>query len=440
MQKKFLDYLINECNCSDDANYLVAVSGGIDSVVMAYLFRNSDIRFSIAHCNFQLRGDESECDQQFVEDLAYFFGVPCYVKKFDTRDYSEKERLSIQVAARNLRYGWFREVAETGRMDFISIGHNRDDNIETFLINLSRGTGIRGLSGIKPRNGNIIRPLLYASRNEIIKFAEENNIRWRNDSSNDSSKYQRNVIRNSIIPGFEKIYPAFRNNVSKTIRNLKQAEALYNESLQSRISYLTSNGEGRLYIDILKLEETGDVETVLYEILKDYGCNQAMAFSIADTLRSTPGRHIITKSHTITRDRKYLIVTENAQMPDDDFSIDTMTEMITCPFEMTFSVLPDVEKYTTESSRASLDYDKLVFPLKLRRWKEGDRFNPLGMKGTKKVSDYLIDHKIPLPDKQNIWVLESGGDIAWLVGHRIDDRYKVTAITKKIFLAEFSSG
>jgi tRNA(Ile)-lysidine synthase len=189
MQKRFTEYLRTVCGCSQDARHLLAVSGGVDSVAMAYLFRNSGLRFSIAHCNFQLRGDESDCDQAFVEDLAGFLGVPCYVKKFETEDYALREGLSIQVAARDLRYEWFREVAETGKMNHVAIGHNSDDVAETFFINLSRGTGIHGLTGIKPSNGIFIRPLLFASRADILEFAKVNNIRWREDSSNDTNKY-----------------------------------------------------------------------------------------------------------------------------------------------------------------------------------------------------------------------------------------------------------
>jgi len=434
MQQRFLEYLKNECRCSNDSHYLLAVSGGVDSVVMAYLFKISGIKFSIAHCNFRLRGDESDCDQKFVSDLAESFDVPCYIKQFDTEEYAEKEGLSVQVAARTLRYEWFREVMETGRMDYLSVGHNRDDIIETFLINLSRGTGIRGLTGIKPRKGNIVRPLLFASRKDILGFAGENNIRWRDDSSNESNKYQRNVIRNIIIPEFEKIYPSFRNNVITTIRNLGGTEILYNEAVSRLEGYIASHKHGNLYIDIEKLKDTEMVETVLYEILKDYGCNQSMVSSIAGTLNNSPGRQVITSTHTITRDRSFLIVTPNRPVASGSLFIDVKTEKIGYPFEMSFKILSDID-YTAENTRASFDYDRLIFPLKLRRWKEGDRFSPLGMKGSKKVSDFLIDSKIPLPEKKNVWVMESGDEIIWVVGMRIDDRFKVTKDTKKIFLA-----
>lgn len=433
MQKLFVDYLRKECGCSTEARFLAAVSGGVDSVVMAYLFRNSGFRFAIAHCNFQLRGNESDCDQGFVEDLAGFLGVPCYVKKFETEDYAMNEGLSIQVAARELRYDWFREVAETGRMDHVAIGHNSDDVAETFLINLSRGTGIRGLTGIKPSNGIIVRPLLFASRNDIIEFAAANNIKWREDSSNDTNKYQRNAIRHIIIPELEKIYPAFRNSIKTTMINLRQTEILYNEAVATYAAEVSEHKEGRLYIDIAKLVKTASPETILYEILKDYGCNQQTVISIADTLRNIPGRRVMTKTHTITRDRKHLIVTENSEITEGEAYIDETVERISFPVEMSFSVMNNTGRYSMQSTVASLDFESLTFPLKLRRWVEGDRFYPLGMKGSKKLSDFIIDSKIPLPDKQNIWVLESAGEIVWVVGQRLDDRFKITPETRKIY-------
>lgn len=433
MQKSFTDYLRTECRCSPDARYLLAVSGGVDSVVMAWLFRNSGFRFSIAHCNFQLRGDESDCDQAFVEDLAGFLGVPCYVKKFETEDYALREGLSIQVAARDLRYEWFFEVAETGKMNHVAIGHNSDDVAETFFINLSRGTGIHGLTGIKPSNGIFIRPLLFASRADIIEFAKVNNIKWREDSSNDTNKYQRNAIRHIVIPEIEKLYPAFRSSMKTTINNLKQAEVIYNEAVESYIEGIAERADGRLYIDIAMLLKSPAPETILFEILKEYGCNQQMVASIIDTLRNIPGRRVITKTHTITRDRKCLIVTANSDPGKEEAVIDETVERINFPIEMSFTTINNSNVYSTDSSTASIDFEKISFPITIRRWKDGDRFHPLGMNGSKKLSDFLIDSKIPLPDKENIWVLESAGEIAWVVGHRLDDRFRVTQDTKKIY-------
>lgn len=439
MIKEFNEYLKKECHCSPEYKFLLAVSGGIDSVVMAYLFHQTGIRFSIAHCNFHLRENESDEDQLFVQDLSNKMKVDLHIQHFETEKYAKSNGLSIQMAARKLRYKWFNEIKQKNHFNYVAIGHNRDDIIETLLINLLRGTGIKGLTGIKPRQGYIVRPLLFASRNDIATYAADHHIVWRDDSSNSDTKYQRNKIRHLLIPEFEKAFPAFRQNIINTIFHLGQAEQLFELTIENIRKAICINLHDKQLIDIEKLLEYPSVETILFELLRDTGCNQSMIHSLFKSLNSEPGKKIITKTHTITRDRDYLMVTRNFQQDNHETMIDQNTTVINYPIHLKFSqVTIENGSFTIPDDKniAALDLDLVTFPLTIRRWRPGDYFKPLGLKGRKKISDYLIDHKIPLPDKQHIRVLESAGNIIWLIGHRIDDRYKISEKTKNLLIIE----
>ncbi|MBN1158645.1 MAG: tRNA lysidine(34) synthetase TilS [Bacteroidales bacterium] len=437
MIKEFNAFLERECHCSGEHRFLLAISGGIDSVVMAWLFHRSGIPFSVAHCNFHLRGKESDGDELFVRELAGRFQAEFHVKHFRTKEYSGSQGLSVQMAARNLRYEWFEEFRKKNRFNFVAIGHNRDDIVETFLINLSRGTGIRGLTGIKPRQEAVIRPLLFASRKDIESWAGEHGIRWRDDSSNADTFYHRNKIRHDLIPQFEKACPAFRQNIITTVSHLSEIEQLFNLTIQDIREKICIVLPDKQLIDIDKLREYPATKTILFELLREYGCNQSMIQSLVNSLDGESGRRMITATHTVTRDREFLIVTRNIPFRDQKVFVDRDTTAINHPLRMKFSRMT-CESFTIPSSRntAALDLDLIAFPLTVRRWRPGDVFKPLGMKGSKKISDYLIDQKVPLPDKQHIHVLESGGTIVWLIGYRIDDRYRITGTTRNILLIE----
>jgi tRNA(Ile)-lysidine synthase len=439
MQKEFERYLKLVCRCSPEKRFLLTVSGGIDSVVLAELFHTAHIDFDFAHCNFHLRGDESDGDQSFVEKLALRMKVSCFVNHFDTRDYAEKNGVSIQMAARDLRYEWFEEIRERNGYDFIVTGHNRNDMVETVLINFARGSGIRGLSGIRARHGSVIRPLLFASRSEIRKFADVHSLSWREDSSNAETKYIRNRIRHVLIPEFEAINPAFMQNATDTIFRLSQTEQLLNLAVTQIKKSVWIELPDKVLIDIEKLTEYPAVETLLFEFLREYGCTPLLVRSIMSSFESTPGKRFITRTHSITRDRTHLIITENKVPIDTEMEIDADTAHATYPLYLTLGIIKVNPGYTipSENRIAVLDWNRLVFPLILRRWRAGDHFHPLGMKGSKKISDFLIDSKVPLPDKQHVWVIESSGNIVWVVNHRIDDRYKITAKTSQAFLIEY---
>lgn len=439
MQQAFLKYLIEKCHGLPGKRYLLAVSGGVDSVVMTSLFQRAEIDFGLAHCNFQLRGHESEGDQRFVEELASEAGKPVYIKKFDTQFYALDHGISIQMAARDLRYAWFEELARNEGYDFIAVAHNRNDVVETALLNLSRGCGIRGLSGISPCSGKIIRPLLFASRNEILHFAGENDLQWREDSSNAEIKYHRNKIRHTIIPAFESINPAFMQNAIDTIKRLEHTEKLLDYTLDLVKQEVYTTLPDRWLIDIEKLKQYPSVEILLFELLRDFGVNQSNVLTILDSFESIPGKQFHTRTHCITRDRSQLIITEEGERPQSVAIIGPETRSLDFPVQLTFSLIPNSSDFRIPAERryAVLDADKISYPLILRNWRVGDKFHPLGLKGSKKVSDFLINNKIALPDKKKIKVLETAGKIVWVVNHRIDNSFRITRETRKILLVEY---
>jgi tRNA(Ile)-lysidine synthase len=439
MQEEFLKYLIHTCNCPANSRFLLAVSGGVDSVVMTYLFHLAGLNFSIAHCNFHLRGKESDMDQQFVEDLATSIEHLCFVKHFKVDTIRKEQGISVQMAARDLRYAWFNELAEQEGFNYIVVAHNGNDVVETMLMNLSRGCGIRGLTGIKPVMNKIIRPLIFAFRSDIVKFASEKKLKWREDLSNSQIKYERNRIRHEIIPEFEKLNPAFLQNTVETIRHLEQTEQLFDLMLKEAKKQIWTELPDRNLINIDRLIEFPAVETILFETLRIFGLNPSGARSLTNSLKSTSGKQLYTRTHCITRDRSNFIITEIKQHIESGLEITNDMAQVSYPVCLIFNVFERPEKYTipVEKNIAALDADLVSFPLKLRRWQKGDIFRPLGLQGSMKVSDFLINNKVPLPDKQNIWILESNGKIVWVVDQRIDDNYKIKSDTNKILLIEY---
>jgi tRNA(Ile)-lysidine synthase len=416
---------------------LLAVSGGIDSMVMLYLFEKSGFDYGIVHCNFQLRGDESDQDEEFVKKQVLIHGVTSFFKRFDTEEYAQINGISIEMAARDLRYEYFEKIRIEHQYDFIATAHHSDDLIETFFLNLSRKTGIKGLTGIKDKSGKIIRPLLFASRDEIEKFASENYIEFREDSTNSEVFYQRNFLRHRILPLFSELNPSFKKNILASIENLKDAEAVYSGYFEVEIQKVVHNATYSQVIDIEKLRKSEHPKILLLEILTAFNFNPSVTEEVFQSLEGEPGKQFYSKTHRLIKDREKLFVSEISEKENRIFYIEAGDIELFAPFRINIEKLPGKDfKIRKEKNIACLDFEKLEFPLLIRKWQQGDYFQPLGMTGFKKVSDFLIDEKIPVHEKENTWLLCSGNKIVWIIGHRIDNRFKVRPETKNIFKIE----
>ncbi len=412
-----------------ESKLLIAVSGGLDSVILAYLCKDLGLDIALAHCNFNLRGTESDSDEIFVEALAQRLDLEVFIQRFDTEAYAKSEKLSTQMAARELRYDWFNELSEQLDFDYILTAHHADDNLETFLINLSRGSGLEGLTGIPVVNGNIVRPLLPFSRETIEDYAKEQGISWREDSSNASVKYLRNKLRHEVVPILKGINPQLLQNFNKTISNLKESQHIIDDRIDVVSDDIIDVSPNDIQLNIKKIKRLNSPKAYLYELLKDYGFTEWN--DVEDLLDAQSGKQILSNTHRLIKDRESLILTEIVEEDITQLSIDEIDKKITTPV----GVLHFDEADAIFGKRTNIifvDKDKLNFPLTIRKWQEGDFFFPLGMKGRKKVSKYFKDEKFSLIDKENTWLLCSGNDIVWIVNHRADDRFKVTTKTQNI--------
>ncbi|MBO4654255.1 MAG: tRNA lysidine(34) synthetase TilS [Bacteroidales bacterium] len=418
-----------------EKKFLLAVSGGADSSVMAWLFHHCGLSFAMAHCNFHLRGEESDKDMLLVREMAEKYGVQYHEKEFDTLAYQKQHGLSLEMAARELRYAWFDQISEG--FDYVVTAHNANDNAETFLLNMTRGTGLKGLTGIPEMNGKLLRPLLPFSSAQIRHFAAEKGMVYRNDVTNFSEAFQRNKIRISVIPKLEELNPDLISTFSRNIDLLKRQYYFYQRQMKNNLSSIVSEKNGLLYISIEELMKCEDQALVLYEILKDYGFNASSVEQILDSFRKSSGKLFYSSHYQVLKDRKYLIIKSIESIQTKEKSIEKIEDLENLGFaveEFIMEEWPDFEKNT---NILYIDTEKLVFPLVLRHWREGDRFHPLGLKGAKKLSDFFIDQKINLLEKKNIPVLCSGDKIVWLVGLRGDDRFKIDYQTKKYYKIQY---
>ncbi len=416
---------------------LVTVSGGVDSVVLCHLLKNYKAHFAIAHCNFGLRGKESEEDEAFVEELAENLEVNIHIKKVDTKEYQKSKGISTQMAARALRYDWFSTLAKQKGYDYILTAHHQNDLIETVLLNLIRGTGIAGLHGIKPKSGTIVRPLLFSSKEAILNYAKAHNLKWREDSSNESTKYQRNLLRLEVVPILKKINPNLETTLHQSIEKIAAAETIFNQYIEGcKIDFLTKT-ENSIRLEYSFLNEETEPLILLFELLRPFGFNYIQAKSILENLNEEAGKKFISTTHILIKDRTQLIITENkTEEFYDEVLLEATTENSFLPWSNTTLTMQTTTGFELNeaSSNAYLNYKKITFPLRIRPWKEGDSFHPLGMKGKKKLSDFLNDLKIPLNLKNNVSVVLSGADIVWVVGYRIDERYKAKKEIKSLIL------
>jgi tRNA(Ile)-lysidine synthase len=413
---------------------MLAVSGGVDSVVMTDLFYESGYECIILHCNFGLRNVESDADEAFVRSLAAKYEFPVFVKKFDTAEYAEENGISVQMAARELRYNWFNEISEIQKIDKISTAHNMNDSVETALLNLSRGTGIKGITGIPVINGNYIRPLLFSARLEILEYCRTNNLQFREDSSNASKKYKRNKIRHDLIPIFEEINPSFIRTMNDNIQRFEESHQIYRKEVIRKRSQLFNHKDTHVEIDLNALKSIEPLPSWLYELFSDYGFSMDQCLNIEKILTSNSGKQFISSTHRLYLDREKLLLYKNEDSSFDRYYIDSYDSRVVLPFSMDIEMIDSdsLVELPRESTIACLDIDKLNFPLTIRRWQHGDYFYPLGMDQMKKVSDFFIDNKVPVPVKNKTWILTSGKNIVWIMGLRIDNRYKITSKTENI--------
>ena len=434
MINRFIEYLTNKCQADREKKFLLAVSGGVDSMTMAYLFCQAGINVGIAHCNFCLRGKESDMDEELVKQYAENNNYPFHVERFDTEKYAASKGISVQMAARDLRYEWFENIRQEYGYHFIAIAHNLNDSIETSLFNLIRGTGIKGLTGIQPTAGYIVRPLLFALRTEIENFASENNIVFREDKSNDETKYTRNKIRHLVLPLLREINPSVEKTLEETILKMKETEQAV-ENYISDIKISKTEGTKTIF-DVGQLKNFLSNKTILYELFKPFGLSGMQTDELSEVIEGQTGGRVFTKSHVILKDRTNIIVSPIENNGSIFVKINNYTELEKTPFfnSVTSTPITDDYKIPANNNIACLDEDEIKYPLIIRNWKEGDSFYPLGMNNKKKISDFLIDNHISRFDKEKLLVLESAGKIVWVIGHRIDNRFRIKPATRKILI------
>lgn len=422
MLKAFEKSLQEDFHFLKSAKILVAVSGGVDSVVLTHLCKRSGLNIALAHCNFNLRGKESDKDHDFVQNLAEQWNLRIFHHKFDTEAYAEKHKLSVQMAARELRYAWFENLRKRENFDYIFTAHHANDDLETFLINLLRGTGLDGLTGIPLQNDFVIRPLLNNSRAEIEKYALENKLSWREDSSNASTKYLRNKIRLEIVPQLQEMNPQVLQSFQKTKHHLGQSSQLVEDYISVIFSRIASETEFGYSFNIKLLKTIPHTKAVMYELFKSFGFSEWN--DVIDLLDAQSGKVIYSNSHRLIKDREELLLTKIPSEENFEYEIPEGEDHIMLPMG-TFR-LEKVKKLSKVNKRTIfVDRAKLDFPLKIRKWKKGDYFHPFGMGGSKKISSYFKDKKLSLPEKENCWLLCSKNQIVWVIGYRPDERFKV---------------
>ncbi len=424
-------------------NLLIAISGGIDSAVLTHLFYQLNFSISLAHCNFMLRGKESKKDEQFVKELGEKLKVPTFTIQFETKKYALENSISTQMAARDLRYNWFQKITQENNIDFILTAHQKDDVIETFIINLTRGTGLDGLTGIPEVNGNIIRPLLPFDRNDILIYATKNKLQWREDQSNSSLKYVRNKIRHKIVPVLKELNPNLLDTFQNTLKNLKGSQQIVKDCVQNVRKTVVSSKNKELHFNIALLKKLSNPKIYLYELLKDYGFTEWD--DICNLLDAQSGKFVLSKTHRLLKDRNVLILTNLSNIEESGvFEIKENTTKIKYPIKLKFDKI-DIpfdsknhqnnvfnELIFDDNNTISIDYDKIKFPLTLRKWHKGDYFFPIGLQGKKKISKFFKDEKLSLIDKDNTWLLCSNNNVVWVIGKRLDDRFKVSKSTSTI--------
>lgn len=431
MLKRFEHHIAHNFSFLHKGRSLLAISGGVDSVVLTYLCKEIGLDFALAHCNFKLRGAASDLDEAFVLELANELDLEVFIQNFNTEEYAKLNKISTQMAARELRYEWFDDLCRQMKFDYLLTAHHADDNLETFLINSTRGSGLEGLTGIPQMSGNIVRPLLPFSRKDVEEFAKESKISWREDASNESVKYLRNKLRHQVVPILKEINPQLLDSFKDTISYLKEAEDIIKDKLDEVADSVFDVTTEGVKIDIVKIKALSNPKAYLYFLLKDYGFTEWN--DVVHLLDAQSGTQVFSKEWRLLKDRDHLILKEREDKNDQVITINENESVVEFPKgKLEIREINVTDHLTIDPNIIYVDKDKLKFPLTLRNWQQGDLFYPLGMKGKKKVSKYFKDEKFSLIEKENAWLLCSGKEIVWIVNHRADNRFKVSERTSKV--------
>ena len=429
MLQKFKQHLHQNFPFLEDSKLLIAISGGIDSVVLAHLCSQLNLNFSLCHCNFNLRGQESDDDEAFVTSLAKTLKTPVYTTSFETEKYATKNKVSIQVAARDLRYTWFYKLLDANEYDYVLTAHNTNDNLETFIINLTRGSGLEGFTGIPPVNQKSVRPLLAFSRDDITLFAIKNGIVWREDRSNASIKYVRNKVRHKVIPILKELNPHVLESFQNTIEYLNESQSIINDAVKNITANVVSYENDVLKISCKEIDKLSNKKAYLYQLLQAYGFTAWN--DIVDLISAQPGKQVFSDTHRLLKDRNFLILTtiNKSQSIKGPILIDQKVSEITNPIKLT---IQNTDDYTSKNKeQIIIDKDLVNYPLSLKKWHHGDAMYPTGMTGSKKISQLFKDNKLSLLDKEKIWILADAKDhIIWVIGLRQDRRYLANKTSK----------
>lgn len=435
MIKKVEKFIEEKHLLSPGAKIIIGLSGGADSMAMLDILTLLGYQCIAAHCNFHLRVDESDSDAIFVKKWCKSIDIDFVSIDFDTREFAADKKISIEMAARELRYNWFEIIRKQYEAEAIVVAHHKDDLIETVLLNMIRGTGIRGLTGISPCNGYIVRPMLCLSRIEIEEYLTSRGIPNIFDSSNNDDTFTRNSIRLNVIPLLENINPSVKDAIFRTSNNLREVNKIYDAYVSTAIEHVFSDNR----INIRLLKETYSPSAILYEILSTFGFNSSVISDVYDGIDSISGKVYFSENYRLVKDRDYFILNLISEKNDlSEYLIDINIKEINIPIRLKMNFIKNDVSIIRNQNYLYADADKLKFPLLLRKWRVGDWFIPFGMKGKKKLSDFFTDRKLNINEKENAWVLVSGEEIVWIVGLRSDERFKITEKTSKVFIIEYS--
>ncbi len=431
MFNRFKDFIARHELFDPQDRILLAVSGGLDSMVMLDIFRETNAALGVAHCNFQLRAGESDQDEAFVRQYCHRLKIDFFSQRFETKNYAEKTGLSIQMAARELRYEWFNEILGKKNYHWLATAHHLNDNLETVLLRWARGASLELLTGIPLKKGKVIRPLLFATREEILSYAVSRKINWREDASNATDDYQRNFIRHQIVPKLKEVNPSLEATFYNSLEKIRGSHELMQRGLEQLKDNITRMEDQNFLIDKSLLVLLKNPTFICYEWLRPYGFEWDRCVQLVDALEAQSGKKFLSSTHEAVVDREYIIVSPLRELMNEILIEEGQDKAGLGTWQLTIKESRG-NNFNNSPDTASIDRSKVKFPLLWRKWRSGDFFYPLGLGQRKKVSDFLIDEKVPVSNKNLVTVIESAGEVIWIVGHRIDDRYKVTSKTKSV--------